>query len=93
MILLEIDAISIAVDEFECYAPRTVNVDRVTLAASQGVEVETGQIHVFGARSILQSVEPPQAARMHRLLNLSCRAPFEQFLQAFVLEAFDHAGV
>jgi len=39
MILLEIDAIRIAVDEFECYAPRTVDVDRVTLAAFQGVEV------------------------------------------------------
>jgi hypothetical protein len=33
MILLEIDVIGIAVHEFECYAPRTVDVDRVTLAA------------------------------------------------------------
>jgi hypothetical protein len=91
MILLEIDPIGIAIDEFECYTPRTVDVDRVTLAALQGVEVETGEIHVFGPCSILQSIEPTQAARMHGLLNLSCGAPFEQLLQAFVLEAFDHA--
>ena len=93
MILLEIDAIGIPVHEFECYAPRTVDVDRVTLAAFQSVEVETGQIHVFGARRILQSIEPPQAARMHSLVNLSCGTPFEQLLQAFMLEAFDHARV
>ena len=93
LILLEVDAISIAVVEFEGYAARTVDMDRVTPAASQGVEVETGEIHVFGARSILQSIEPPQAARMHGLLNLSRRTPFEQLLQAFMLEAFDHENV
>jgi hypothetical protein len=93
MTLLEIDAIGIAVHEFECYAPRTVDVNRVTLAAFQSVEVKTGQIHVFGERGILQSIEPAKAARMHGLLNLSCRAPFEQLLQAFMLEAFDHARV
>jgi hypothetical protein len=91
MILLQVDVIGIAVHEFKCYAPRTVDVDRVTLAASQGVEVETGQIHVFRARRILQGIKSPQAARMHSLLNLSCRAPFEQLLQAFMFEAFDHA--
>jgi hypothetical protein len=93
MILLEIDAISIAVDEFKRYAPWTVDMNRVTLAASQGVKVETGEIHVLGARSILQGVEPSQTARMHRLLNLTCRAPFEQLLQALMLEAFDHGRV
>ena len=60
--VVEIDAIGIAVDELQCYAPRNVEVDRVTLAGFQRADVETGDIHVFGARCILQSITPPQAA-------------------------------
>lgn len=90
MVLLEIDAIGIAVCEFECYAPRTIDGDRVTPAGFQGVEVATGQIQIFVAGSILQSIKPPQAPRMHRLLNFCSCAAFKQLLQAFMLEALDH---
>jgi hypothetical protein len=93
MVLLEIDAIGIAVDEFERYAPRTVDVDRVTAATFQGVEVETGQIHILGTRGVLQSIKPPQTPRMHGFLNLCCGTPFEQLLQAFMLEAPNHDQV
>jgi hypothetical protein len=57
-----VDAIGIAVDEFQCYARRNVEVDRVTLAAFQCADVETGDIRLFGARCILQGIAPPQAA-------------------------------
>jgi hypothetical protein len=86
MVLLEIDAIGIAVREFECYAPRTVDVDRAALPALERVEVKSGQVHIFGASRIVQSVEPPQAPRVQGLLDLRCRAPFEQLLQALCLK-------
>jgi hypothetical protein len=50
MMLRDVDPIGIAVGGFECYAPRTIQVDRITLAAFQRLEVETGETHVFGAR-------------------------------------------
>lgn len=85
-----IDAIGIAIREFEYYAPQAVDVDRVAPAALEGMEVEAGQIQIFGAGRVLQSIEPPQTPRMQGLLNLRCRAPFEQLLQALMLEALDH---
>lgn len=49
MILLEIDAGGIVAVEFECDAPGTVDMNGVPsgIMASQGMEVDAGEVHVI----------------------------------------------
>jgi hypothetical protein len=74
--VVRIDAIGIAVDEFQCYAPRNVEVDRVTLAAFQRAEVETGDIHVFGRVASFKASrrrKPPSAGSSESVLSCPVR--------------------
>ena len=76
MILLEIDAESVAVLEFESDAPRPIHMDREArrLEASQGMKIETSEIHFLGSCSNVQSVQPAKNALMHPGVNL-CGPP------------------
>jgi hypothetical protein len=90
VILLKVDAHSVATLKLECDAPRAVDVDRVPLPAFECVEVKARHPQIIKPRRIVQSVKPSQASRMKGLLDLGRRALIEQFLQAPVLEAFDY---
>ena len=55
MILFEVDATGIAFFEFECDAPRSIDIDRIArrFEASQGMEFEVGDVHLFGRVSTI----------------------------------------
>jgi hypothetical protein len=67
MILLEVHAPRISVREFEGQAPRAVHMDGIAdwRKAFERMEVEAGQIHIFGHGRNVETVEPEQDAPMH----------------------------
>ena len=72
MILLEIDALSVAVLELECNRPRAVHVDRVSLRIEslKTVEVEAWQVQIFSHQGSIQRVETPKNALLQPRIDL-----------------------
>jgi hypothetical protein len=92
MILLQVDSQRIAFLELEGDAPRPIDMHGVTdRFASQDMEIEAGNIHLFRAPGVIQSIKSAQTALLQCSLNASGSARFEQLLQAFVPEAPNHA--
>src|SRR5690606_29574817 len=92
VILLEIDAGGVLAVEFECDAPRPIDVHRVAgrVEASQGMEVETGQVHVFRALGNIQTVKPDTDAFVHLGVDLGGLTRLEKVRQRLALERLDH---
>ena len=58
VILFEINPISISFDEFECHAPRSIDVDRITgwIETPQSVEIESGNVQFSQSFRAIQPV-------------------------------------
>ena len=81
MILFQVDLGSVSVGEFECNAPRTVDMDRVPggSEAEERVKVETGNIQLRNCLGIVQGIEPTFDARVKPAVNFAAVAFFKQF--------------
>ncbi len=92
MILLEIDVSGIFAVEFECNAPRSVDMDRVSrrVEAFQRVEVKTGKVQVFWSLRSVKTVQSHKNALLHFGVNLSGFSGLKEARQRFVLERLDH---
>jgi hypothetical protein len=75
VILLEINATSFAILEFEGDAPGSIDVNRIPLRIEpmQGMKIEAGNIHFLGADGDVETIEPCENAPMH--LRIDLRAP------------------
>ncbi len=64
MVLLQIDPQRIAIVKLEGYAPRAVHMDRVArrFRTMQGVKVKSGDVHVLGLFSVVQSLKSGEDA-------------------------------
>jgi hypothetical protein len=62
MVLLEIDAQSVAVFEFECDAPWSIDVNRIAhRPAAQHMKIEPGDVHIIWTAGAIERVEPAKA--------------------------------
>ncbi len=66
MVLLKIDPFSVTFTEFECDAPRAVDVNRIPngVKAFQRMEVETGDVHFFRDLGDVQTIKAHQNSPM-----------------------------
>ena len=90
MVLLEVDAACLAIFEFKCNAPRTVDVDRIALRIEpvQGMKVEARDVHFLSSDSKVETIG--ENAFMHFRINLRTPAPGPQFRKGLAFEASDH---
>jgi hypothetical protein len=76
VVLLEIDAKRVALLKLECDAPRPVYMNGIAeRRAPQRVEIEAGNVHLFGTRRSIES----KTAIVKCFLNAGGCAPLEQF--------------
>jgi hypothetical protein len=63
MVLRQVDPKRVAFLELEGDAPRPVDVNRVAdRLASQGMKIESGDIHIFRTPGLIEGIEPTRAA-------------------------------
>src|SRR5215207_140562 len=93
MILLEIDAAGVAVLEFECDAPRSIDVDRITprIEPVQGVKIEARKVHFLGPDGDIETVQPRENAFVHLRIDLRTPALRPQVRKGLAFEGPDHA--
>jgi hypothetical protein len=92
MVLFEIDAVGLAVFEFEGDAPRSIDVDRIAfrIEALQGMEVEARNVHFLGSYGDVDTVKSRENAFMHLRIDLRTPALRPQFGKRFAFEGSDH---
>ena len=92
MVLLEIDATSFAILEFEGNAPRSIDVDRIPLRVEslQGMKVEARDVHFLGPDGDIQTIEPGENALMHLCIDLRTLALGPKLRQCLAFECSDH---
>jgi hypothetical protein len=95
MILLEVHAPRISVREFEGQAPRAVHMDRIAdwRKALERMEVEDGQIHIFGLGRNVETVEPEQDAPMHPNIDRLGASFGPEVRKRLALKALDQIGI
>ena len=95
MILLEVDAQGVASSKLESDAPRSVDVDGVTRRnkALQGVEVETGKIHLFRRHRDVQTIKADQDPLVRLGIDLGRAAFRPQLGQRLAPERLDRAAM
>jgi hypothetical protein len=78
MILFQINVDRVLSVPPECDAPRTIDVDCVTLRLSpERMEIEARESHLFRAFRNGQDVEPPQTSRLQIGCDLTALASLE----------------
>jgi hypothetical protein len=78
MVLLEIDAQSIAILEFECDAPWSIDVNRIARRlATKDMKIETGDVHVCGATCAIKGVQAAPATLVQCAMDARCRPRLE----------------
>lgn len=92
MILLEVYPPSIAIFELECNAPWPIYVDRIArrFEAAQGMEVKTGDIHLFRPNGDVQTIEAAQDTRVHLRVDLPGSPFLPKLGKTLAFEAPDH---
>src|SRR5437660_12288900 len=92
MILFEIDATSLAIFEFECDAPRSIDVDRIALRIEpmQGMMIEAREVHFFRPDGNIETVQPRENALVHLRVDLRTPAFRPQLRKGLALEGADH---
>jgi hypothetical protein len=92
VILLEVDAASVAVLKFERDAPRSIHMDRIArwVEASQGMEIETGDVHFFRPHGDIQAIQATKNAPVHLRVDLSGPPSLPKLGKTLALEAPDH---
>src|SRR5580704_982063 len=92
VILLEVDAPGVAILECERDAPGPVHVDRIArgFETSQGMEVETGNVHFFRLRGDVPAIDATQYASMHLRVDLPRPPLLPKLGKALAFEVPDH---
>jgi hypothetical protein len=92
MVLLEIDATGFAVFELERNAPRSIDVDGITLRIEslQGMKVESRNIHFLGPDRDVETIEPRENALMHLRIDFRTLALGPKLRKGLALEGSDH---
>jgi hypothetical protein len=95
MVLLEVDTARVSGIELECNAPRPVDMNGVANRgeASQRVEVEPGQVHLFRRIHDIQPVETDQNALMQFGIDPGAAAFRPQIGQRLAAKRQDHASM
>ena len=77
MVLLEIDAEGVSRIEFKSYAPRAIDMNRVTGGneALEDMEIKSRKVHLFRHCCNIQAIKTDQYPLMHPGINLR-RAAF-----------------
>ena len=93
MILLEIDAQSLAGIKLESDAPRPVDMNRVAgrNEAFQGMEIKPWKVHLRRRGRGIQPIEADQDALAHLSVDLDRAAFRPQLGQRLAPERFDHS--
>jgi hypothetical protein len=95
VILLEINATSFAILEFEGDAPGSIDVNRIALRIEplQGMKVEAWNVHFLGADGDIKTIEPCENAPMHLRIDLRTPAPGPKLRKSLASKRTDsHAG-
>src|SRR5258708_21979140 len=92
MVLLKIDAAGVVTFKFEGDAPRSIDVDRITLRIEslQGMKVEARNAHFLGSNRDVETIEPCENALMHLRVDLRTLAPRPKLRQGLAFESSDH---
>lgn len=92
MVLLEIDATSLAIFEFERNAPRSIDVNRIAswFEAVQRVKIEARNVHFLSPDSDIKTVEPGKDALMHFCVDFRTLALGPQLRKGLAFEGSDH---
>jgi hypothetical protein len=91
MVLLQVHSERISFFPLEGDAPRTVDVQAVSLwGSSQRVEVEAGNIQFGEALSVVENVQPPDRPGMKVGPDSAAGAGLEQLLESSMPEASYH---
>jgi hypothetical protein len=95
MILFEIDTESVSGVEFECDAPRAIDVNRVTRGnkSLQSVKIEPGKVHLFRRGRGIQAIKSDQDAFVHLDIDLSGATFRPQVGKRLASERLDHVAV
>jgi hypothetical protein len=91
VVLLEVHAPRISVREFEGQAPRAIYMDSVAdwRKAFECMEVEAGQVHIFGLGRNVETVEPDQDTAMHPSIDCPGASFGPEVRQRLALKAPD----
>jgi hypothetical protein len=74
MILLEIEAQSVAVLEFECDAPWSIDMNSIAdRLAAKPMKIKPRDIHIIRTAGAIESVEPALATLVQCALDARCR--------------------
>ena len=89
MVLLEIDAAGLAVFKFERDAPRSIDVDGITLGTEplQGMKVEARDVHFLGSDGDVETIESCKNALVHLRIYFRAAALRPQLRKRLALEA------
>jgi hypothetical protein len=92
VVLLEIHAAGFVILEFKGNAPRSIDVDRITLRIEslQGMKVEARDVHFLCSNGNVEAVESRENAFMHLRINLRTAALRPQLRKGFAFEGSDH---
>src|SRR5205085_6792329 len=92
VILLEIDATSLAIFEFECDAPRAIDVHRIALRIEpmQGMKIETREVHFLWPDGNIETVQPCENAFVHLRVDFRTPALRPQLRKSLAFEGSDH---
>jgi hypothetical protein len=91
MILLEIQHMGVAIAEFEGDAPRAIDVNREAgrIEAPQLMEVEAGDVHVFGPAGCIKGIKAFKSSLLEATVDFGSRA-LPEIGQLLVSERLDH---
>ena len=94
VILLKINPAGVAIFKFKSDAPRSIDVDRITLRAKavQSVKVEAWDIHFLGAKGDIETVQPCEDALLHLRINLRTLPLGPQLGKSLAFEGSYHAA-
>jgi hypothetical protein len=92
VVLFEINAVGMAIFEFECDAPWSINMDRIAgwIESLERVKVEAGNVHFVRPHRNVQAIQSPKDPFMQLRINLRSPSLSPQFGEAFAFEGPDH---
>jgi hypothetical protein len=91
--LFEIDPAGLAILEFECNAPRSIDVNRIAsrIEPMQRMKIKAWDVHFLSPDGDIKTVESGKDALMHFCVDLRTLALGPQLRKGFVFEGSDHA--
>ena len=92
MVLFEINAVGIAIFEFECDATWSIDMNRIArwVESLKRVKVEAGNIHFLRLHGNVETIQPRKDSLMQIGIYLRSSSLAPQLGKGFAFEGLDH---